>query len=231
MFNPKNLNLFSYTHQNPLKYVDPNGKTLYLNSDGSVDQNTNDGRDGIYIYDKNGYRPVSHEEYRYEQLKIYWKNSTAEARKGAEFVNKRRLNRYLNKIQKSGLPLSEQAKKHINELNLKLTILNEISNEQRPDRVGDVIRKSSKIYGRKEQYQQDGGWEQAKADFDYIIAQLGIREIKIVESKRGTLKAIRLKTGETLIVRSFSSDSRPTLEIQRKNSTGETKATKIRYNE
>lgn len=88
--------------------------------------------------------------------------------------------------------------------------------------VDDLIATSQegrKTTGRAKQYERSGGMESANRDFD-ALSPTNVREIS-------SGRAGKLPDGSTVIVRTNSSDGRPTLEIQYVKN----KQTKFRYGE
>lgn len=88
--------------------------------------------------------------------------------------------------------------------------------------VDDLIETSQegrKTTGRAKQYERSGGMESANRDFD-ALSPTNVREIP-----SGRVR--KLPDGSTVIVRTKSSDGRPTLEIQHVKN----KQTKFRYGE
>lgn len=88
--------------------------------------------------------------------------------------------------------------------------------------VDDLIETSQegrKTTGRAKQYERSGGMESANRDFD-ALSPTNVREIP-------SGRVGKLPDGSTVIVRTKSSDGRPTLEIQHVKN----KQTKFRYGE
>jgi hypothetical protein len=75
--------------------------------------------------------------------------------------------------------------------------------------------------GKTTQFERDGGIQQANSDFD----SLGVQNVRVIETPKGTIRTGTLADGRTVTVRGFSSDGRPTLEIRGSNGRGE----EIRY--
>ena len=54
VFNPKNLSLFTYTYNNPINFIDPNGESTHIDSDGNVfSVNPGDNDLGVYQHASN----------------------------------------------------------------------------------------------------------------------------------------------------------------------------------
>lgn len=76
--------------------------------------------------------------------------------------------------------------------------------------------------GKTTQYEREGGFDQANSDFD----QMELKDIKIKNTTRGILRVGKMSDGKIVIVRPFSSEGRPTLEIR---NPGNGRGIEIRY--
>ena len=90
------------------------------------------------------------------------------------------------------------------------------------DKMIETSTEGRKTSGRSTQYERSGGISQANLDFD-SLKPTNIKNID--EGRMGTLP-----DGRTIIVRTKSTDGRPTIEIQKKSESGKViSATKFRY--
>ena len=97
------------------------------------------------------------------------------------------------------------------------------------ERVESLLRETTPgrpTKGPTTQYIRNGGGGFAQANVDFN--GLSPRNVREVTTPRGTLRTGTLPDGRTITVRSWSSDTRPTLEIRNPN-TG--RGIEIRYDE
>ena len=109
VFNPMNLNTYGYTYQNPILYIDPNGKQVQFDVGGYIQQQLrstwNSAWNSIF-----GYNPQKDNEHNiiidnnWQAVKHYYRGNGQTVKLGANTINaikeSKDMNYYRNRIRK-----------------------------------------------------------------------------------------------------------------------------------
>jgi len=239
IYNVSNLNLYSYTIQNPIKYIDPDGLLGYycgfchasgklrrLNERQVELERYSDVRLTTYTefgWAERTFQPgmdnaIFNDENKIEGFKA--RNSG-----DSEFFYDSQGNMLGRRIVGIGSTGDELLMLGILQgLKVLATagIKSALPNLARGGNIKSLLNTAEKIPDRIKQFTKKGGFEQAKKDFDALTKGVKVKE------HEGGVRSATLKSGERVSVRPHSTDSRPTLDIRSPKSN---RPTKIRYDD